>query len=140
VAALLDAWPDGRIKLFATLAALGLRREQPSLFVDGEYLPLEARLPKGAEAVAFARRLDGAAAIAIAPTLVRGLAPDGFATGDRWQDGRVLLSQALPDAAYLNVLTGETARVQRGEEGPFIALAGALKTLPMALFVQRGGD
>ncbi|HEX6322368.1 MAG TPA: hypothetical protein VFZ36_01480 [Vicinamibacterales bacterium] len=136
VAALLEAWPDGRIKLFTTLAVLGARREQPALFIEGDYLPLDVRLPEGAEAVAFARVLDGAAAIAIAPTLVRGLAPEGFATGNRWHDGRVRLAEAMPDATYVNVLTGEAAVVRRDEKGAFIALPDALKTLPVALLAR----
>src|SRR5205823_4410180 len=37
---LMQAWPDGRIKLFLTQRVLRFRREQADLFQSGEYLPL----------------------------------------------------------------------------------------------------
>ena len=41
IAALLDHWKDGEIKLLVTAAGLRLRAAEPALFLEGEYLPLE---------------------------------------------------------------------------------------------------
>jgi len=38
---LYQSWPDGRIKLFLTQSGLRTRRDNPGIFGDGEYLPLE---------------------------------------------------------------------------------------------------
>ena len=55
--ALMDSWPDGRIKLALTAALLSLRREHAELFENGSYRPLNVT---GAEAdwiVGFLRTL-----------------------------------------------------------------------------------
>lgn len=137
-AALLERWPDGGIKLFATLAALGLRRERPSLFLDGRYVPLETTLPKGVEAIAFARLHDGAAAVAVAPTLTRALAGDAFAVGPLWKDAVVDLPAALRDRSLVNVMTGERIREECADGRPRLLMREALKTLPVALLISDG--
>ena len=38
---LLTTWPDGRIKLALTALLLGLRRDRPELFAEGDYAPIE---------------------------------------------------------------------------------------------------
>jgi (1->4)-alpha-D-glucan 1-alpha-D-glucosylmutase len=128
VAALLGDWHDGRIKLFATLASLGLRREMPEVFLDGRYVPLDVEAPKGTAVVAFARVLDARTVITIAPALTRPVAPDRFALGDVWDD-TVISGPALAGSGWLNVLTGERV-------GPEIRLREALRTLPVALLVS----
>jgi maltooligosyltrehalose synthase len=95
------------------------------------------RPPKGAEAVAFARRLNSDAAIAIAPTLTRALAGDAFAIGDVWKDAMVELPEAT-EGAWLNVLTGERLTVTRAGNGPSgLRMRDALRTLPVALLVTQ---
>ncbi len=136
VAALLAGWPDGRIKLFTTLAALGLRREHRALFLDGQYVPLDVRAPKGAAAIAFARVLDSATVIAIAPTLTRDLCDDGFAAGECWKDAEIALPPALHGSTLINVLTGERHATDCDDDGmPCVRLAGVLRTLPVALLI-----
>lgn len=134
VAALLRDWPDGRIKLFVTLAALGLRRDQPSLFLDGQYVPLDVKAPKTAAAIAFARLHDAQAAVVIAPTLTRALSSDQFAVGAVWKDARATLPASLHGATLVNVLTGERHSASCDDEGaPCLLLREALRTLPIAL-------
>jgi (1->4)-alpha-D-glucan 1-alpha-D-glucosylmutase len=133
VAELLASWPDGRIKLFTTLASLGLRRDQPRLFLDGRYLPLDVSAPAGAEAVAFARLKGEASVIAIAPTLTLALNREDFPLGDAWGDGSVALPADVAGATWTNVLTGERlSRDGAGSRGS-LRLADAFRTLPIAL-------
>jgi (1->4)-alpha-D-glucan 1-alpha-D-glucosylmutase len=76
VAHLLDTWTDGRIKLLLTMALLRQRREQPDLFLDGDYLPLPgADAPSDRHLVAFARQLGSRAIIVMAPRFTSQLAP-----------------------------------------------------------------
>jgi (1->4)-alpha-D-glucan 1-alpha-D-glucosylmutase len=137
VRALLDHWPDGRIKLFTTLAALSHRRERPDLFLRGRYVPLQTDLPPGVEVLAFERPARTGSAIAIAPTLTRAIAGGGFATGKVWTDARVQLPAPMHGASLLNVLTGETVDVALDGGTPYLQLADALATLPIALLISR---
>jgi (1->4)-alpha-D-glucan 1-alpha-D-glucosylmutase len=133
-AQLLAHWHDGRIKLFATLASLALRRERPDLFLEGQYVPLATTLPKGADALAFARVLDDCVAIAIAPTLTRAIAGEQFALGDAWNDGTVDLPASAAGRSLINVLTGERLEASCVEDGaPCLRMSDALRTLPIAL-------
>src|SRR5262249_25155277 len=67
--ALLDSWKDGRIKLMFTAAGLRLRRGDPELFLNADYIPLKTDVTVPAGVVAFARVLDDRAAIFAAPRL-----------------------------------------------------------------------
>ena len=73
---LVQDWRSGRIKQQLIARTLALRKRQPALFRDGDYLPLA---PAGAHAeriVAFARRSDRALAIVIVPRLIAPLLGD----------------------------------------------------------------
>jgi (1->4)-alpha-D-glucan 1-alpha-D-glucosylmutase len=52
---LLTNWPDGRIKLALTAVLLGLRRDRPELFAEGDYAPIELSGEDGDWAVGFVR-------------------------------------------------------------------------------------
>ncbi len=110
---LLTDWRSGAIKMHVTARGLRARRDYPDLFLRGDYIPLDA--PPGV--LAYARQLDGAWAVAIAPRLVAATTPCG-----RWPIGREVWGDAtvtLPD-------TDRTT----------IALAEALDRLPVALVVM----
>lgn len=59
LAALLEAWRDGRIKLHVTQALLRARAAAPNLFRDGAYEPLSATGEQADRICAFARRCEG---------------------------------------------------------------------------------
>ncbi|MBX6342884.1 MAG: malto-oligosyltrehalose synthase, partial [Thermomicrobiaceae bacterium] len=77
LADLLAGWRDGRVKLYLISRALRLRRERADLFAEGDYLPLEATGARPGHVVAFARRHDGAWALAVAPRLLARLTDPG---------------------------------------------------------------
>ena len=62
---LLEAWPDGRIKLYVTQRALTLRRERERLFRSGSYTPLSASGKRAEHLVGLARRDEGQAVIVV---------------------------------------------------------------------------
>jgi (1->4)-alpha-D-glucan 1-alpha-D-glucosylmutase len=134
---LLDAWPDGRIKLFTTLAALRLRRDHNDLFTQGAYVPLRIDVPAGAEALAFARTNGAATAIAIAPTLTHAIAGGSFATGGVWGDARVYLPESIDGRSFINVLTGEELSTHHEDRSRVLPLAEIFGTVPVALLIAR---
>ena len=138
--ALLDSWHDGRIKLLVTLAALGLRRDQPDLFLEGRYVPLDSETPGGLEVVAFARAKGDASAIVVAPTLTGSAGRDRFATGAAWGAGFITLPPDVDAEAFTNVFTGETVTAGRVEAARVLRLDALFAALPLALIVPAGRD
>jgi (1->4)-alpha-D-glucan 1-alpha-D-glucosylmutase len=81
------ALADGRGKLLLTTELLQLRRADPALFLEGDYLPLAIEGRHARHAIAFARRLDRRVLICVAPRLVAQLGE-----APRWA-GRVRLGE-----------------------------------------------
>ncbi len=128
--ALVDAWPDGRIKLALTHRLLAWRRTLGEVFAQGDYRPLTVEGPHHDHVIAFARVRGDAAAILIAG---RHFAPltDG---GRRWPratdwHGHVLLDGLAP--------VGRQTRP--GESPDRLALAAAFDPLPVATLRARVG-
>ncbi len=125
---------DGRIKLHVLRAVLQARRAQAALFTDGAYVPLHATGAHAAHVVSFARLHEGRAAIAVAPRLPLGLAPDGAPpVGALWGDTRLDLTpvrHALGTTRLHDALSGVELE---GEDA--IPVARLLGTLPVALFI-----
>ncbi len=132
-AELLEQAGDGRIKLYLTWRALGLRRERPALFAEGAYVPLWAAGERAEHAVAFARRLGGAELVSVAPRLSLRLAggeqrpPLGKLWGDTW----LPLPDVAPGAVYTNTLTGERLEARGG-----LWLREVLAAFPVALLMR----
>src|SRR5262249_53437133 len=70
---LLGNLSDGRIKLFLIWRLLTFRRDNPRIFAEGAYLPLDATGTKKDHVCAFRREVDTDAVIAVAPRLLVGL-------------------------------------------------------------------
>jgi (1->4)-alpha-D-glucan 1-alpha-D-glucosylmutase len=123
--ALVQAWPDGRIKLAWTRHLLKLRAELADVFTGGDYQPLEVAGPHRDHALAFARRHGGQAAIVI---VARCLAP--FADGGRsWPRGEAF-------DAGVN-LGGFSLEEDAGVEGSALPLKAAFRLLPVAVLKAR---
>jgi (1->4)-alpha-D-glucan 1-alpha-D-glucosylmutase len=60
-----DDWTDGRIKQFVTARILAVRKKNPEVFSDGDYLPLEVSGPRSGHIIAYARVLPNACAIIV---------------------------------------------------------------------------
>jgi (1->4)-alpha-D-glucan 1-alpha-D-glucosylmutase len=72
-------WPDGHIKLAWTRHLLKLRTELADVFADGDYTPLEVVGPHREHIIAFARRRDRDAAIAVVAKSFAAFAQGGRA-------------------------------------------------------------
>lgn len=122
---LVDAWPDGRIKLAWTRTLLGLRNTYPEVFQRGDYLPLEVHGPHRGHVIAFARvhRKD---AVIVAAS--RCLAP--FTDqGRMWPHG------ALDGAVDIKALRVKAAGPQPPDGA--LALQQLFAELPVAALHRR---
>jgi (1->4)-alpha-D-glucan 1-alpha-D-glucosylmutase len=133
--ALLDAWPDGRIKLFVTARLLGLRRRHPELLLGGEYLPLEVCGQHADRVVALQRSLGDRRLIVVAPRLVAPLLPEG--TGLRipataWGDTAVRMPADARPCAWRDLFTGRPHRGPADGASPLLPVADCLAPLPVA--------
>jgi len=132
---LYQSWPDGRIKLFLTQAGLRTRRDNPGIFGDGEYLPLETQGNRAERLVAFARReKESGAAVCIAPRLVSSLLDSaGLLPASAFGDTVVPIPFAREGEELTDAFTGERCIVKDG----VIRVADALANLPVALLLTR---
>lgn len=123
-----ELWQDrfsGRVKLFVTHKLLQLRKANPALFAEGEYVPLTVEGSLREHVMAFARRHNDSQAVVVVPLftarLCRQQHVDDVAEID-WQDTRVM----LPEGRQWNsVFSGKAV-----EEG---ALSTLLGELPVAV-------
>ena len=130
---LVGAKEDGRVKLYVTHLALQRRRENPGLFADGAYVPLEAEGSRREHVFGFARRKDGRWAAAVVPRFLTRLLPEpgGVPTGRVWEDTAVRLPGTEAVRRWRNVFTGETLPPAAAS----LRLAEVLGEFPVALLM-----
>jgi (1->4)-alpha-D-glucan 1-alpha-D-glucosylmutase len=125
--ALMQNWPDGRIKMFLIQRALHFRNEHVDLFRSGTYLPLRASGTLADCCISFARQLDRSWAIVIVPRLSSRI---GFPPiSDRWKDTAIELPENLSLERAREIFTGRELSIQNRQ----IRQAEAMSILPFAL-------
>lgn len=122
---------SGRLKQHIVANVLKLRQQQPELFAEGGYAPLDIIGEKDRNALAFSLSHDGQHMMAIVPRLVFDLieAGTGFATGEIWGDTSVVLPQS--SGAWTDAFTGRTF-----DAGNRLLLAEAFSDFPFALLMS----
>jgi (1->4)-alpha-D-glucan 1-alpha-D-glucosylmutase len=139
---MLSGWKDGRIKLYLTDKALDFRRAHASVFLAGDYLPVEAAGRKQDNLVAFCRRYGATWALTVAPRWTTQLRSTRRAPlGERaWLDTSLRLPEGAPPS-WQNVLSGESAVAQLPEKGPAnLRVCDLLRCFPVALLTNTGGE
>src|SRR6185437_7879708 len=104
-------WPDGKIKLLVTAASLRLRQSLSDIFLEGSYVPLYAQGPRAEQVVAFLRRLENRAVLAVAPRWPSGF-PDGLLGDPAWQGTTIALPGDLAGHVWRNVFTDESVELK----------------------------
>ena len=141
-ATLLARWPDGHVKTQVLARTLAARRQHGRLLLEGSYLPLPAEGSRARHALAFARILDDAWALALVPRWTTALTARPRAPlGDDVWDGTHL---PLPDHAprrWRNLLDGAVHTVVEGDpqERAALSVGALLSELPVALLVGEVG-
>ena len=129
---LLEHWQDGQIKQWLIARTLKLRLEQPRLFTEGRYIPLEVTGDQAGSLIAFARELDGNWVLVIAARLAAGLlgdAPAPSIPAERWGDTRISLPDALNGVAFTRLFGADTVTPKQAT----LHVHEALQTLPVAV-------
>ena len=131
---LLRTWQNGSVKLYLTAQALDFRRNHSAVFLEGDYLSLEASGTLKEHVCAFARSHEGEWVVVIVPRILAGLVGFGeFPVGQSmW--GRSVIS--LPTAApgeWHNVLTGESLGTLRAARGRILPLGEVFRSFPVAM-------
>jgi (1->4)-alpha-D-glucan 1-alpha-D-glucosylmutase len=128
---LLNAWPDGRVKLLLIARVLAARAKFADVFSSSSYVPLRSHGAFGRHCAAFLRRKRRRAIIVIGSRFFTGLVqPPSMPLGrDVWKDTRIELKEGSA-GRWINELTGEYVEDAGGEE---IFLADAFRSLPVAL-------
>src|SRR5881409_3478702 len=127
---LMQAWPDGRIKLFLTQRVLRFRREQADLFQSGDYLPLRASGTFADCCVSFARRLVNKWIVVIAPRLSSRV---GFPPiGELWKDTAIEFLETLSLKGGHDLFTCRPIPLRHRE----VKVADALSILPFAVITN----
>jgi (1->4)-alpha-D-glucan 1-alpha-D-glucosylmutase len=136
VAALLEAWPDSRIKLLVTAAGLRLRREWPDVFLRGDYLPIAAEVTVNAGVVAFARVHGDQVVLVAAPRLTAPLVSRDLPfplSGPAWKTSRILLPQSLEQRTFRDVITGAEVRPVSAGTDSWIFVGQLFERVPVAV-------
>ena len=127
---------DGRVKLYVTYLLLQARRSEDSPLRTGDYQSLAAGGAQADRVVAFLRRSQGRAALAVAPRLWAGLLGaegqplDPAATwGDTWLE----LPDDLAAGRPADLFTSLLATPERFGGRPVLPLADVLARFPIAL-------
>jgi len=122
---LMQCWPDGRIKMRLTQRLLHLRRENPELFREGIYQPINFGGAFVDCAIGFVRRHRDRAIIVIVPRLSSRV---GFPPiSDRWQDTHVVLPAGMSNLR--DVFSDRNVRAENSQ----LRLAVAMSQLPFAV-------
>ncbi|MBI5672678.1 MAG: malto-oligosyltrehalose synthase, partial [Nitrospirae bacterium] len=127
---------DGRIKLYITMRALNVRRENRLLFQQGEYIPLEGHGIRHEHLCAFARLHMEQAVVTVVPRLVVSLTSDAMRPplgSDVWGDTWVTVPSWRSGSPYRNLFTGEKLLSQPVGEHQMLSVAQVLRNFPVAL-------
>jgi (1->4)-alpha-D-glucan 1-alpha-D-glucosylmutase len=129
---LLEAWPDGRIKLFLTRTLLLFRRDHPDFFQNASYSPLATNGAFSECCVGFVREWNGKWIAALTTRLSSRLGSPPI--GDCWQDTSIELPESLDidDARQLF-----TERILKSDNRT-LRLSEAMAELPFALYTSAG--
>ena len=132
---LLRDWRSGDAKLHVLRSLLRCRRDDPMLFRQGGYLPLDVEADEEGRIVAFARHREGAVIVAVVPRLVSSLpdAGDALPLGASWGERAVRLPDALRRRRFLNLFTREWLDAEGCSTGARLRLSGVLARFPVAV-------
>ena len=100
---LLAQWRDGRVKQWLIQRTLGLRKQYPALFAQGDYQPLVVEGARAEHLVAFVREHRGCYLLVIAPRLSVPLLGDNelpVIPTAAWGDTSVLLPEHLSSQVF----------------------------------------
>jgi (1->4)-alpha-D-glucan 1-alpha-D-glucosylmutase len=139
LAQMLDQWPDGRVKLYTLMRSLRFRRDHAALFLHGDYEPLsnDADDP---HVVAFIRRHNREELIVVAPRFLASMmggVPRHPLGAEAWKMAGIRLPRRLARSRLVNVFTSEAVEPLVHRDVPWLLVATALQSWPVAMLHVR---
>jgi (1->4)-alpha-D-glucan 1-alpha-D-glucosylmutase len=129
---------NGLIKLYVTWRALSYRRENPALFSNGSYHPLEVMGGKEKHLCAFSRTLRGEKVVVAVPRLLVSLAGTSeVPIGKVWEGSYLVLDEEAPGSSYLNDFTGEVIKTKEAEGKVVLSMSELFATFPLGLLKKK---
>jgi len=131
---------NGQVKLYLIWTTLSLRKANPDLFGDGDYLPLRSMGEHAKHVIAFARANESAKVMVMATRMCAKLfqgepcLPSGAAF---WKDTRIHLPDRLGQL-FRNVFTGTSVEAEIQPNGSALSAAHLFEEFPVALLVPVG--
>ncbi|HEX2585412.1 MAG TPA: hypothetical protein VHL14_09780, partial [Steroidobacteraceae bacterium] len=123
----INNWQDGRIKLAVIYQLLDLRRTHATLFIEGNYVPLNLEGEQSHAIICFARHHNDQTMIVLARRFFAGRS-----AVMEWKDTRVVLPQAMHGLDWYEILSG-----QEFHSNEFIHVQPYLDNLPVAVMLRK---
>ncbi len=134
---LLDAWPDGRVKMLVASRLLRERRAHPELWVQGAYVPLDVSVEVDASAVAWMREHEDQRAIVVSAVRTARLGPHMWPTGGTWGPSRLLLPPDLRASRVRDLFTGATHPVVETDSERWLFFSQIFGALPVSVLIPE---
>ncbi len=127
---LLKDMSSGAIKMYLINRAMEFRRENPELFMRGDYVPLNVAGPRANHIVAFARARNGKRVIAVCGRFFMQLsaAPPLPVDPNAWTDTFIELEPG-PSSSMTDLITGRSISISGGR----LALSEVFAQIPAAM-------
>ncbi|MGB0910962.1 MAG: malto-oligosyltrehalose synthase, partial [Nitrospirales bacterium] len=133
---LLENPNNGHLKLWITTMALHFRKKHASLFLDGQFQPIESEGPQSPHVCAFGRIQEEHMAITMIPRFISNLCqqPGEWPIGTEiWKDTFLRLPHEWVGTQFSNVFTGETIASTQQHDETLLPLDKVLQHFPIAL-------
>ena len=137
-AALLPHWQDGRVKQAVIARALRLRSGSGGLFTEGSYVPLRIEGPRAENIVAFARVLEGRAAMTVVtrlPAHLSGIEAQPLPDPAVWNGTFIVAPRNFVGRRTVDAMAADRAAGK--EMTGRLPVSDILATLPVALLEVR---
>ncbi|MGE5354543.1 MAG: malto-oligosyltrehalose synthase [Acidobacteriota bacterium] len=132
---ILDAMPDGRVKMYLMHQALKVRNENKELFLDGEYVTVNTGGSHAQNLITFGRKFNNRWAVTIAPRFLTEFVKDGeLPLGEDWGDTMIALPQEIK--SWENVITGQRLlKSEKSASRGFFMAKEVFSHFPVALIL-----
>jgi maltooligosyltrehalose synthase len=120
-----ENWREGYEKLLVTWKMLRLRKNDPKLFTQGEYIPINI-FGKETEAIAYARKYEEKQIVVVAPLGIASRYINRNMPAKKWS-GSLELPESMP-GQWKNIFTGESFIT-----GGHLSLQDIFQTFPVAV-------
>jgi (1->4)-alpha-D-glucan 1-alpha-D-glucosylmutase len=142
LAQMLDQWPDGRVKMYTLMRALRFRRAHADLLLRGDYEPLSGDADDP-HVVGFIRRYEREELIVVAPRFLAAMmggVPRNPLGAETWRMSGIRLPRRFARARLVNVFTNEVVEPLVHRDVPWLLIASALQSWPVAMLTTDYTD